>query len=63
MRRRKAVLDTFQFSNSTLYQKIADGSFPKPVKMGAQMVGWYEDELEAVQRGQWRPGWKPDVPS
>jgi predicted DNA-binding transcriptional regulator AlpA len=63
MHRRKAVLDAFQFSNSTLYQKIEDGTFPAPVKIGAQMVAWFEDELEAVQRGEWHQGWKPEVAS
>jgi predicted DNA-binding transcriptional regulator AlpA len=59
MRRRKAVLDTFQFSNSTLYQRIAEGTFPPPVKLGPQISAWFDDELEAFQRGEWHQGWKP----
>jgi prophage regulatory protein len=63
MHRRKEVLDVFGFSNSTLYQKIADGTFPPPVKIGAQMTAWFSDELQAFQRGEWRPGWKPEASS
>jgi predicted DNA-binding transcriptional regulator AlpA len=59
MARRKDVLDTFRFSNSTLYKQISDQVFPPPVKLGPQIVCWFVDELEAVQRGEWRPGWQP----
>ena len=34
---------------SALYQSIADGTFPKPVPLGARAVGWPEHEVQAVQ--------------
>lgn len=33
---------------STLYESIAKGLFPKPVKIGARAVAWPADEVEAV---------------
>jgi prophage regulatory protein len=34
---------------SALYQAISDGTFPKPVPLGARAVGWPEHEVQAVQ--------------
>ena len=25
---------------STIYKKVADGSFPEPIRLGARSVGW-----------------------
>jgi len=33
-------------SRSTIYLRIAEGSFPKPVSLGARAVGWVEAEIE-----------------
>jgi prophage regulatory protein len=33
-------------SRSTIYLRIEDGSFPKPVSLGARAVGWLESEIE-----------------
>jgi len=33
-------------SRSTIYLRISDGSFPKPISLGARAVGWIEDEIE-----------------
>lgn len=33
-------------SRSTIYLRIAEGSFPKPVSLGARAVGWLEAEIE-----------------
>jgi prophage regulatory protein len=30
---------------STAWRMIRDGSFPAPVKIGAQRVGWWESEV------------------
>lgn len=35
------------FSDATLYRKISDGSFPKPVKLGDNKNGWVEAEIDA----------------
>ena len=32
---------------STLYAKIAEGQFPKPVKLSERSVGWCSNEIEA----------------
>ena len=33
-------------SRSTIYLRIAEGSFPKPVSLGARAVGWVESDIE-----------------
>lgn len=35
------------FSDATLYRKISDGSFPKPVKLGGNTNAWIEAEIDA----------------
>lgn len=34
-------------SRSGVYQKIADGNFPKPVAIGSRAVAWVESEVTA----------------
>jgi len=33
-------------SRSTIYLRISEGSFPKPVSLGARSVGWIESEIQ-----------------
>jgi len=33
-------------SRSTIYLRVADGSFPQPVKIGGRAVAWLEAEVE-----------------
>lgn len=33
-------------SRSSIYQHVADGSFPRPVSLGARAVGWVESDIE-----------------
>jgi prophage regulatory protein len=33
-------------SRSTIYLRIKEGSFPKPISLGARAVGWLESEIE-----------------
>ena len=35
-------------SRSTIYQRIAEGLWTKPVSLGARAVGWPSDEVEAI---------------
>jgi prophage regulatory protein len=35
-------------SRSTIYQRIADGLWTKPVSLGARAVGWPSDEIDAI---------------
>ena len=32
-------------SRSTIYLRISEGSFPKPVSLGGRAVGWIESEV------------------
>lgn len=34
-------------SRSTIYQRVADGDFPRPVPLGPRAVGWLAHEVEA----------------
>jgi len=33
-------------SRSTIYLRVSEGSFPKPVSLGARSVGWVESEIQ-----------------
>ena len=33
-------------SRSTIYLRISQGTFPKPVSLGGRAVGWVEAEIE-----------------
>jgi prophage regulatory protein len=53
--RKPAVLAATGWSNSTLYDQINKGKFPKPHKLdpdGGRAVGWWEDEVIEVQERQ-----------
>ena len=54
--RAKAVLEATGWSRSTLYQKMADGKFPRGTKLDpdGQTRVWFADEVEAYQKGEWR---------
>ena len=54
--RKPAVLAATGWSNSTLYEKIKQGKFPKPTKLDPEgrTVIWWEDEVEEVQKTRGR---------
>lgn len=33
-------------SRSTIYLRVAEGTFPKPVSLGGRAVGWVEAEIQ-----------------
>jgi prophage regulatory protein len=33
-------------SRSTIYLRVAEGGFPKPVSLGGRAVGWLESEIQ-----------------
>ena len=33
-------------SRSTIYLRISEGQFPKPVSLGSRAVGWIESEID-----------------
>lgn len=39
-------------SRSTIYQRIGDGRFPRPVALGGRAVGWIEAEVFDWIRGR-----------
>jgi len=47
MLRRKEVEQITGRSRSSIYDGIADGTFPKPVKIGARAVAWPESVIRA----------------
>ncbi len=40
------VLERTGLSRSTIYVRLANGSFPRPVPLGARAVGWIEAEVD-----------------
>ena len=47
MLRRPEVEARTGLSRSTIYLKVAQGSFPRPVSLGPRAVGWVASEVEA----------------
>jgi prophage regulatory protein len=45
--RRKQVEIRTGLSRSTIYARIAEGSFPRPIDLGGRAVGWIEAEIDA----------------
>lgn len=43
--RSKTVLARTGLSRSTMYRKIADGSFPAQVRISVNGAGWHESEI------------------
>ena len=39
------VVDATGQGRSTIYEGIKEGTFPRPVKLGAKAVRWVEDEV------------------
>lgn len=34
-------------SRSSIYLRISENQFPKPISLGARAVGWLEEEIDA----------------
>lgn len=43
--RRKQVETKVGLSRSTIYSRVREGTFPKPVSLGPKAVGWIEEEV------------------
>ena len=43
--RLKTVLDRPDLCRSTIYRKIAEGTFPSQVKISVHGAGWYESAI------------------
>lgn len=46
IRRLPAVKARTGLSRSTIYLRIAEGTFPRPIALGPRAVGWLESEIE-----------------
>jgi prophage regulatory protein len=44
--RRKQVEARVGLRRSTIYQRVAEGTFPAPVNLGGRAVGWVAAEVE-----------------
>lgn len=43
----KAVTQQTSFSPATVYRRVADGTFPKPIKFGAKCTRWRASDIAA----------------
>jgi prophage regulatory protein len=41
------VIKITGLSRSTIYSRMFQGDFPRPVPLGGRSIGWLESELEA----------------
>ena len=48
--REPAVLKYTGWSHATLWQRVKDGVFPKPVKLGPRAVGWFTSDIAEHQK-------------
>ena len=44
---RQELEKLFKVSPATIYRWIKEGNFPKPVRLGANMVRWKASDIEA----------------
>ena len=50
--RRRTVEDRTGLSRSTIYLRMAQGTFPKSIPLGPRAIGWLESEVEAWLQAQ-----------
>ena len=55
--RLKAVLTRTGLSRSTIYRKIAEGTFPQRIKISVNGTGWHESDISRwiSDPVSWRP--------
>ncbi len=55
--RLRTVLARTGLSRSTIYRKIAEGTFPAQIKISANGAGWHESEIDRwiANPLAWRP--------
>ena len=49
--RRDEVSKLTGLARATIYKKVADGSFPAPIRLGARSVGWRLSDVIAWLAG------------
>ena len=45
--RNREVRSRVGFSNTTIYEKIKKGTFPKPIRIGDRMVAWDSEAIDS----------------
>jgi len=50
--RRRDVESATGLRRSSLYERVAAGTFPKPIPLGGRAVGWIEAEIITWQKGR-----------
>lgn len=43
--RERQILTMLPFSKSTLWRKVKDGSFPRPIKLSERVTAWKVEEV------------------
>jgi len=46
--RQRQVLERFPVSKSAWWKGIADGAYPKPVRLSTRCVAWLEDDIDRL---------------
>ena len=47
-----AVKASTGLSRSTIYLRVSEGTFPKPVSLGGRAVGWLDAEIQQWLQGR-----------
>ena len=55
----KQVMARMDWSRTTLWRRVRDGKFPAPVKTGANITAFYEDEVDEAQASLPRVNYAP----
>jgi prophage regulatory protein len=59
--RLRTVIDRTGLSRSTIYRKVAEGTFPPQHKLGSHAAGWSEAEIDRWVANP--PAYRPDASS
>ena len=61
--RMKTVLARAGLSRSTIYRKIAEGTFPTQIKISVNGTGWHESDIDLwiADPVSWRPKRESDT--
>ena len=46
------VIDRTGYRKTAIYERIQQGEFPRPVKLGPRAVGWLDTEVEEWMRSR-----------
>ena len=57
----KAAMERTGQSRIQIWRQVRAGDFPAPIVLGANSVGWYEDELTAWVENRPRVDYAPPV--